>query len=275
MNGELDFITNGFIAFFLVVVFLATGVYIRKFFFAGKHKSFTPYNNSLPENLKAPLKQYFLYYNFLSPTQKAEFEHRVNNFIHNKNFIPMHGMVITDEVKALIAASAIQLTFGLPEVYFVHFETVMVFPDKFFNKQTQSLHKGEVGTGGHIAFSWHDFADGYIKHDDTYNVGLHEMAHALKLENSIKNKEYRFLDEKKLLNWKTLADDEFNNIKTGQASFLRKYATSNRDEFFPVCVEHFFERPCEFKQESPHLYRALAELLQQDILEGKNTVGPV
>jgi Mlc titration factor MtfA (ptsG expression regulator) len=57
---------------------------------------------------------------------------------------------------------------------------------------------------------------------------------------------------------------EFTKIKQGAKSYLRRYAFYNREEFFPVCTEYFFERPKEFKKERPELYEALSKLLRQD-----------
>jgi MtfA peptidase len=224
----------------------------------------------LPAKYKQTLENHFRFYQNLSPVQKKEFERRVHNFIRNKKFIPMHGMKkVTPEMKSLISASAIQLTFGLREIYFVHFDRILVFPTRFFSIVTEAHHIGEVNADGIIAFSWKDFVKGYINPDDSYNVGLHEMAHALSLENLIPNQEYQFLDQEALKNWKIVADMEFQKAKNGNESFLRRYAFSNRDEFFPVCIEYFFERPGEFYQESPELYKALSALLRQDPLNNE------
>lgn len=220
----------------------------------------------LPKTFRKTLEKHFQFYIRLSAKDKDKFERRIWNFMANKYFIPMHTLgEVTDEMKTLISASAVQLTFGLKDVYFVHFDRILVFPTKYFSKITGEDHVGEVNSSGFICFSWKAFVEGYIDHDDTYNVGLHEMAHALSLENGIKNQEYGFLNPEYLRRWKILADAEFEKMKMGNYdTFLRRYAFSNRDEFFPVCVEHFFEKPIEFKEKSPHLYKALSNLLNQD-----------
>lgn len=226
----------------------------------------------LSEKHRLILIKYFPYFNKLTSSEKLRFEKRLNNFLHNKQFIPMHKMgAVTDEMKVLISASAIQLTLGLPEVYFVHFNKILVFPDKYYSPVTRAFHKGEVNDGpGIIAFSWKAFVEGYINPDDTYNLGLHEMAHALELENFIPNQEYKFLNPAFLRRWKALADAEFAKMREGKSHFLRRYAASTRSEFFPVSVEHFFEKPAEFKEQLPELYSALAALLNQDPLARKH-----
>ncbi|MFN3402779.1 MAG: zinc-dependent peptidase [Cytophagaceae bacterium] len=259
-----------FVIFFTVGI-LGVLIILKQFFkiaISDGNKPFRFISGPLPVKYKIPLERHFKYFEGLSPDQKKEFERRLNNFIHNKEFVPMHGLELTDEMVALISASAIQLTMGLPEIYFVHFRKILVFPAEYLNRKTMNRHLGEVDENGVIAFSWKHFVDGYINPEDTYNLGLHEMAHALSLENGIQNQEYRFLDEKKLNHWKFLADVEFLKIKNGATTFLRKYAVSSREEFFPVCVEYFFERPEQFKKEAPHLYNALADLLNQHLDNG-------
>lgn len=58
-------------------------------------------------------------------------------------------------------------------------------------------------------------------------------------------------------------------IKQKENTFLRPYAGTNREEFFAVCVEQFFEQPEESKENCPERYFTLANLLKQDPLERK------
>ena len=182
----------------------------------------------------------------------------------SKKFIPRQMSAVTWEMKVLIAASAIQLTFGFPSVHLSYFQYILVFPRTFYSQANKQLHKGEVNPRVKtIALSWADFVDGYLKPDGR-NLGLHEMAHALRLENRIKNDEYDFLDEHVLKDWETLAVNTMNEINNGQEQFFREYGGVNNEEFFAVAVENFFERPLAFKDNHPDTYRTLCALLKQD-----------
>lgn len=251
-----------------VIIFFGVMMGYQRGFGIKTKVPFVFYHGKLPHKYKITLQKHFKYYQSLPELEKIEFERRVLNFIRNKKFIPMHGMKrVTAEMKSLIAASAIQLTFGLDEIYLVHFSTILVFPREYFSMVTGAMHKGEVNAQGVIALSWKDLAKGYIYHNDSYNVGLHEMAHALSLENRVMNQEFGFLEKEKLLTWRELADKEFYEIREGKPTFLRSYATSDRSEFFPVCIEYFFEKPQDFKDHAPDLYKALCGLLNQDPLK--------
>lgn len=168
------------------------------------------------------------------------------------------------EMKVLISASAIQLTFGFPHVNLSYFRYILVFPESFYSQANRQLHKGEVNPKVKtIALSWKDFVEGYLKPDGR-NLGLHEMAHALRLENRIMNEEYDFLDENILNEWEDCARKTMIEINNGTETFFREYGGVNNEEFFAVAVENFFERPVKFKSKHPFTYSTLCKLLHQD-----------
>ena len=216
---------------------------------------------------KKPLQKYLRYYKQLNPSDKVVFEKRVQKFINQKQFIARGMEKITDEMKALIAGAAIQLTFGHPSIYFTHFKRILVYPDSYYSEISQRYHKGEVNMGGLIVLSWKNFVEGYADNEDGRNLGLHEMAHALHLENAVTNEEYGFLDDDMLKVWTDLCFREIEKMKEGKSDFFRVYAITNNQEFFAIAVENFFERPGEFHDWNPKLYDTLIKMLNQDPLK--------
>ncbi len=175
-------------------------------------------------------------------------------------------MSVTEEMQVLIAASSVQLTFGLPDITLAHFENIIVYPDQFFSQAGRREHKGEVNPRAKaIVLSWKHFAEGYASKEGV-NLGLHEMAHALQLENIVMNSEYDFLDEDHIKRWQKLAGIEIEKVRNGETAFFRAYAGTDHAEFFAVAVENFFERPQEFKANHEGVYNALSDLLNQDPL---------
>ena len=63
------------------------------------------------------LRQYFSFYSKLTKQQQRYFEHRLALFIKDKDFIGREGLLITDEVKVLVSATAIMLTLGFRDFY--------------------------------------------------------------------------------------------------------------------------------------------------------------
>lgn len=220
----------------------------------------------IQEKYRLTLQKYFRYYQVLNPVEKKLFEKRVQKFINLKTFIPREMETVTDEMKALIAGSAIQLMNGFPKIYFAHFKRILVYPDNYYSEISMRYHKGEVNMGGLIVLSWKNFVDGYIDHKDGRNLGLHEMSHALRLENAIRNEEYGFLDDELLKTWTDLCYREIHKMEDGESDFFRSYAATNSHEFFAVAVENFFERSQDFHDWHPKMYNTLAQMLNQDPL---------
>jgi MtfA peptidase len=219
----------------------------------------------VPQQFRDILLKYFPYYQKLSTENKVIFEKRVTRFLYSKRFIPRNVPEVTIEAKVLISASAVQLTFGLPKDYLDHFNKILVYPDDYYSSITKRFHKGEVNPlFGIIVLSWQSFVDGYIYPTDSFNLGLHEMAHALRLENIVRSEEFHFFDEALMEKLDNFAHNYCNGTAYPETDFLRPYACTNVHEFFSVSVENFFERPAAFKSTIPELYHILSKLLNQD-----------
>lgn len=229
----------------------------------------------LEEIYRKELETHFVYYQNLTSVNKRKFETRVQAFIDGNTFIPRSFADVTAEMKALIAGSAVQLTFGFEHLNFEHFNKILIYQDDYYSTITRKYHQGEVNARGLIVLSWKNFVEGYEVHDDGRNLGLHEMAHALRLENAIQNDEYDFIDNAHIQKFEALANLEMEKIRLGGESFFRKYAATNPHEFFAVAVENFFERSVDFKNFHPELYHTMSLLLKQDpirLFQGYNSV---
>jgi hypothetical protein len=213
------------------------------------------------------LEKSFAYYRQLDVADKRRFERRVVEFLANKEFIPRGGLPVTKETKTLVAACAVQLTLGLPPVRLRHFRKIILYPDAYFSTVNREYHQGEVNAAGAIVLSWKHFMDGYLVPNDSRNVGLHEMAHALLIENRTRyDGEYDFLDGNSLNHFLKCAEAEHGRMQRGEVGLLRKYAQTSPVEFFSVAVEVFFENPETMAAQAPALYNALKDLLKQDPL---------
>ncbi|HCT30077.1 MAG TPA: DgsA anti-repressor MtfA [Bacteroidales bacterium] len=215
------------------------------------------------------LEKYFPVLSKLNEDDKLIFESRVQKFINMKTFKTRGEIKVTPEMKALIAGAAIQITMGYPEVYFSHFRTIIIYPDKYFSRLTRKYHQGEVNQLGVIVLSWKSFMEGFSDPRDGVNLGYHEMAHALKLQDIVANNDYSFLDTYTMRAFEKEAMKEMQIMKENPegASFFREYSATNMNEFFAVAIENFIEKPNEFKKHNSNLYLLLAKILNFDLLE--------
>lgn len=210
----------------------------------------------------------FKFYKALSAEQKKYFEQRVQFFIDLKTFIPRGGLrQVSPETKALIACAAIQITYGHPDVYFRYFNRILVYPDIYLNKLTKKYHKGEVNIKGLIVVSENNLKKGWQDENDGINLGLHEMAHALSIENLVRNEEFNFVDLQSVRALRLLAKPEMDRMAAGQTSLFRKYGSVNFREFFAVATEVFFEQPDAFQAYHAEMYQLMTQILNLDPIE--------
>ncbi len=214
------------------------------------------------------LAEKFPYYKKLSLSQQTRFRKRLHQFTESKKFVPRQNFEITDEVRVMISACAIQLTFGLDYFMLHYFEYILVYPDVYQNPHTKNYHKGETNLAGFMCFSWRDIMIGISREHDNFNLGLHEFAHALRF-NSFKGDENDYFFEGYFPKAIATGQNEFHKLKVGKRSIFRKYGGTNVNEFFSVIVEHWFESPEQFNKELPDLYRHVCILLNQDVMGNK------
>lgn len=209
------------------------------------------------------LENFNPFYKKLSPAGKERFIKKCFSFLFNKEFIGCEGLEVTDEMRACIAGTAAQISFGLKNSSFSYYHTIKIFPESFYSRQLDQYLKGGASTNGVLYFSWKDFKEGYSDPTDKYNLGLHEMAHSLRLQLKYGyDFDSRFADYSD--RWESIALPEFEKMNQEHISFLRDYGKVNREEFFAVCVEHFFEAPENFRISLPDIYNHLCFLLNID-----------
>lgn len=212
---------------------------------------------------------YFAYYTTLDTNYKSVFVNRAQQFISEKEISGAGGFVPDNRVKAIIAASAVQLTLGLDTWQMDYFGEIIVHPSDFDSSSGKQKFSGETNLQGFMQFSWKNFIHGYQVEDDNLNLGLHEFTHALRFSAAKGNRQDYFVDYY-FNKWLASANEAFYDIKNGRDTIFRKYGGANINEFLSVCVEHYFESPEEIKERYPHLYYATGILLNQ-YSDGKAT----
>jgi len=214
------------------------------------------------------LNEKFTYYQQLSPKGKRKFLSRTKHVAFKKEFVGRDGLRVTDEMRLLISACWVQVTFGLDFYLTEEYTHVHIYPSTFYSTQIDHQVKGLTTGQGIIFISWLDFVEDY-KVANNLNVGMHEITHAMLISAAFKHNfdDYftayykEFFDNTKEYYW---------DLRNGYQSYLREYGGANFVEFLSVSVEAFFENPNELKNRMPELYYNLCALLKQDPL---NTIG--
>lgn len=204
------------------------------------------------------------YYRHLPQRQRRRFAKRVKYFLAEKEW-EGRDIVLTRAMQLRIAATAVRLTWGFDLLLLLHFNRIVVYPTAYRDPVTGRRHQGGVAPGRRtILLAWDHFEAGEQDPGDARNLGLHELAHALWLEDRIPNEEDDLFDPATMAEWRRLAEAEAAAIRKGQGRLFRAYAATDQAEFFAVAVEYFFEQPVLFKERMPDLYGCQVRLLRQD-----------
>ena len=205
------------------------------------------------------------YYQKLDPIGRNKFVERCIEIQSQIEFQTREELELSNEMKMHVSACIAQLTFGFKDIQIGLLKGVILFPDIFYSRLVENWVKGLAMGNGVVFLSWNHFKEGYADSRDTYNLGLHEFAHILRLEAiSDNDMDIRFASYYE--EWNEIALPIFNKHRNGSIDFFREYANTNEAEFFSVCIENFFEIPDLFKEELPTLYFHLCYLLNQNPL---------
>ncbi len=212
---------------------------------------------SLNKQRRQILLDDFYFYNKLSAYKKKEFEKRVQHFLTNKTFVGGNGFIVTERMKVMIAATAVLILFGRKAFSLSSFDRIEVYEDETI--ELDVMRKKRI-----IQISWSQFEHGFDFVTNGYNPGLKIMAMALDLEHQ--------LGEDSIFNrhtYKTFhqiyKEEAQKYILSGKSKY-DNYNRVDRNEYFGVAIEYFFERPEHFYANQPGMYLALSKLLRQDPL---------
>ncbi len=214
-----------------------------------------PYLRRLPADLQLQLKKH------------------IQVFIAEKPFIGCNGLVVTDEMRVVVAAQACLLLLNRPTDHFANLRQILLYPSAFFVDRVQTeaggvlrdqrqVLAGESWSQGQVVLSWDDVEQGAAIADDGRNVVVHEFAHQLDQADGHANGAPRLPRTRDRRRWTQVLDAEYQRLQRqlalGEPTLLGDYAATNPAEFFAVAAEVFFEQPAQLLQECPALYAELS-----------------
>jgi len=209
------------------------------------------------------LEQEFMFYKRLDDKRKTYFRHRVATFINHKVFEGKEDFVVTDEVKILVAATAVMLTFGFRNYLIKHIKRIVVYPSEYYSRFSKTNNKGEFNPRlKALVLSWDNFLEGHKIEDDKLNLGIHEFAHAIHY-NAIKSEDINsviFVDTFNDLRF-MLSSNAALKAKVVNSQFIRSYAFTNDSELLAVVIETCIESPVAFKALFPDIYSKVKQML--------------
>lgn len=170
--------------YILTILLLALFVII----FRKKRELSSPkFDNKQKEKIKKFLEYKILFYKNLTTKHKVEFEKRIATFINSKKITGVETD-INDQVKILVACSAIIPTFKFPYFDFPNLKEILIYPSSFNeNFQFNKPHKNEgiIGMVGNrsmastMILQKHALVKAFNGKKHPENVGIHEFSYLL------------------------------------------------------------------------------------------------
>ncbi len=260
----------------LIEFFLAAAIFIALAFvlsFRRKGARRRTVSQPFPDAWRRILHDKVQFFRNLNEADKERFEGNVQWFLADTRITGIKTEV-TDSDRLLVAASAVIPIFGFDEWDYDNLNEVLLYPSSFsmdFGLEGEGCNVlGMVGTGvmnNVMILSKPALHQGFSNARDKKNVGIHEFVHLLdKADGSIDGIPAAFIDNPAALPWLDMIQRKTADI-LARKSDINSYGATNRQEFFAVASEYFFERPKLLKQKHPELYKALSKVFKQDMAE--------
>ena len=221
---------------------------------------------------RAILVQKVPFYNALNQEEKKLFEFKVQEFLLNTRIIGVKTNVTTED-KILVAASAIIPIFAFKDWKYTNLTDVLLYPEMFNDKfetsgSSERRILGMVGTGymdGKMILSKKALHFGFKNENDKKNTAIHEFVHLIDdLDGTIDGVPSLLLEKQYTIPWIDLINKEIDAIYKDKSD-INPYGATNKQEFFAVASEYFFERPKLLAQKHPELYKVLEQIFNQDM----------
>ncbi|MFO7304964.1 MAG: zinc-dependent peptidase [Gammaproteobacteria bacterium] len=214
------------------------------------------------------------------PRELRERMHRLMLiFLREKSFVGCNGLIVTDEMRVVIAAYACLLVVNRPGVPRTHFYddlmSILVYPTAFIVHEREEedwivteghrVLAGQAWDARRIILSWEDVREGVSEHE---NVVLHEFAHYLDMEDETMDGAPGLGSAAAYEEWSQTFWDEYeqlcDDVDAGRETLLDPYATTEPAEFFAVATETFFHQPGALREAHPRLYEQLMKYYRLD-----------
>jgi Mlc titration factor MtfA (ptsG expression regulator) len=214
--------------------------------------------------LEGFLRKFFPYYTQLSLPDKKYFMDRVSLYLIATEFIPMVMEDVPEDIKGMIAANAVMLTYGQKDYRLIPFEKIVLYPHPFPSPQYQKIvHSTEhFEEDGVLLFSLEQLIPGITQKTKYYNIALHEYAKIFTLIN--KDFQYPKFDDNI---WEKLT--QISGFKTDA---VKNYIGLPIIEPLPVSINYFFTFPQKFQQILPDIFETYSRIFNQNPLNGNTPV---
>jgi MtfA peptidase len=222
-----------------------------------------------PASWEQVLQSHVAFFRALPTDEKERFRQLIKVFLDEVRITGIDAQV-DDTVRVLVAASAAIPIFGFHDWEYHRLGEVLVYPDSF-GEEYQTTGNADENTLGMVGLkhlrgvmilSKPSLLAGFDSQSNRDNVGIHEFAHLVELE-EVENGLPPEVPWQAVKHWVRYVARELAHPPRNRSS-IRAYAYTNEQEFFAVLAEYFFKSPLLLEKKEPELYGMLQEMFHQD-----------
>jgi Mlc titration factor MtfA (ptsG expression regulator) len=217
-----------------------------------------------PDAWRRFLHDRYEHYERLPDALRRRFEADVRVFLAEKRITGV-GVDATDDLKLLVAASAVTLSLCWPEYEWDQLTEVLLYPQDFdrdYEFDDPEL-AGQAHPWGTVILSVPALEESFEDPWDAFHVGLHEFAHLLGLTQTEFGAVPVGLPAARAEEWMQVVAKERERLRRGK-SVIDDYGEESDVEFLAVAVEAFFEIPLALRLRHREVYAILSEYFRQD-----------
>ncbi len=217
-----------------------------------------------PQEWREMLLRRYDHFERLPHDWRARFEDDLRIFLSEKSVSGV-GLEVDEELRLLVAASAVTLSLGWPDYEWEQLAEVLLYPDDFDRDYAFGGNEraGETHPWGTVILSVPALEESFEYPGDAYHVGIHEFAHLLDVDQTHFDGIPVGLDGGRAREWVRVAEREMERLRAGRSAF-DDYGAHDPVEFLGVAVEAFFEIPQVVRRRHRELYAILSGYFGQD-----------
>lgn len=206
----------------------------------------------LPHGIRKMLESRLPFYQRLSEPQQLQFRQRTAMYMHAHEFRAQGMETMPMDLKAIIAATAVMVSFGQEDFLMEPYEHIIVYPHPFPSPQfPEHWHTSEIyDEDGVILFSAEQLMLSFLQPQKYFNIALYEYAKVFR----------RCHPEMSWPIWASDDDWEKLSLVSGmKLSDIKKWVGLPEIDISAVAVAHFFVFPERFLKVFPKQYEQLAQ----------------
>ena len=255
----------------ITIILIYSAILFNKFIIQEKRGNLK--SKILPHKWQLIIKNKVNLYGKLPLRLQSELQEHIKIFLAEKKFIGQENLVVTDEMKLVIASQACILLLGnnRPKSnYYPYLKYIHLYPHHIKIKTHKSEHNlllGQSSVGyksgkdGIVSLSWSQVEEESFSANQGQNVILHEFAHQLDQEFGSATGMPRLSSLADTITWGKIFAQEYQQlcqqVAQNQITIIDRYGATNPVEFFAVVTETFFVKSQLLATYHPLLYEQL------------------